>query len=101
MGTPAENLRHDGARRSGRPRLGPPAGHPVRIIEDDVPVDPGETWRTLHHELGRLHLVTLATSSGTVAQRSALTPGHKTILAALDVPEPPRFVDFTPASAWA
>jgi hypothetical protein len=30
-----------------------------------------------------------------VAQRTALTAGHKTILAALDLPEPRRYHDFT------
>ena len=39
MGTPAENLRHGWARRDGRPLPGPPAGHPVRIIEYDVTID--------------------------------------------------------------
>jgi hypothetical protein len=42
-----------------------------------------------------MHLVTLATPQGTVAQRSALTPAQKTILDALSLPEPPRFFDFT------
>ena len=42
-----------------------------------------------------MHLVTLATPAGTVAQRSALAPGQKTILDALELPEPPRFFDFT------
>ena len=42
-----------------------------------------------------MHLVTLATADGQVAQRSATTPAHKTILAALDLPDPPRFYDFT------
>ena len=46
------------------------------------------TWRSLRHELDRMHLVTLATADGRVAQRYALTSGHKTILAALDLPEP-------------
>jgi len=46
-----------------------------------------------------MHLVTLATPAGRVAQRSALTPAQKTILEALSLPEPPRFFDFTtPAS---
>ena len=67
----------------------------IRVAENST----GQTWRTLHHELDRLHLVTLATGSGTVAQRSTLTPGQKAILTALDLPEPPRFFDFTPASA--
>ena len=42
-----------------------------------------------------MHLITLATPDGRVAQRSAPTAGHKTILAALNLPEPPRFFDFT------
>ena len=46
-------------------------------------------------ELDRMHLVTLATADGQVAQRSATTSGQKAILAALDLPEPPRFFDFT------
>jgi hypothetical protein len=54
-----------------------------------------DTWRTTRHELDRLALVTLATNHGRVAQRSALTPGHKRILAALDLPEPARYFDFT------
>ena len=45
-----------------------------------------------------MHLVTLATADGQVAQRSALTAGHKSILAALKLPEPPQFFDFTAAS---
>jgi hypothetical protein len=40
----------------------------------------------------------MATSEGTVSQRSELTPGQKRILAALELPEPPRFFDFTPAA---
>jgi hypothetical protein len=39
-----------------------------------------------------MHLVTPA---GTVAQRTALTPTQKAILDALELPEPPRFFDFT------
>ncbi len=57
-----------------------------------------QTWRTLRHELDRMHLVTLTTPSGTVAQRSQATPGHRAILTALDLAEPPRFFDFTPAA---
>ncbi len=56
----------------------------------------GDTWRNIRDELERLHLVTLATTEGHVAQRSELTPGHRAILSALDLPEPPRFFDFTP-----
>jgi hypothetical protein len=63
----------------------------IRVIENAT----HDTWRNLRHELDRMHLVTLATADGQVAQRSATTPGQKTILAALDLPEPPRFYDFT------
>ena len=68
----------------------------IRVVENAT----GDTWRNIRHELDRLHLVTLATADGTVAQRSELTDGHHKILAALQLPEPPRFYDFTlPASS--
>jgi hypothetical protein len=63
----------------------------IRVTENST----GQTWRTLHHQLDRLHLVTLATGHGIVAQRSATLPEHKAIWAALGLPEPPRFFDFT------
>ena len=63
----------------------------IRVVENAT----GDTWRNVRHELDRMHMVTLATGDGHVAQRSATTPGQKTILAALELPEPPRFFDFT------
>ncbi|HEY9264063.1 MAG TPA: IS1634 family transposase [Mycobacterium sp.] len=57
-----------------------------------------DTWRNLRHELDRMHLVTFATADGRVAQRSATTAGQKTILNALDLPEPPRYLDFAPTN---
>jgi Transposase DDE domain len=65
----------------------------IRVAENAT----GDTWRTLHHELDRMHLVTLATSDGRVAQRSAATPGHQAIFSALDLREPPKFFDFAPS----
>lgn len=62
-----------------------------RVIENAT----GDTWRNLRHELDRLHLVTFATDHGQVAQRSTITTGQKAALRALDLPEPPRFFDFT------
>jgi hypothetical protein len=53
----------------------------------------------VRHKLDRMHLVTLATGEGRVAQRSTTTNGQKTILTALDLPEPPRFFDFTVPNA--
>ncbi|WP_222432413.1 hypothetical protein [Leekyejoonella antrihumi] len=66
----------------------------IRVVENAT----GDTWRNLRHELDRMHLITLATSDGTVAQRSATTPGQKAILDALNLPEPPRFFDFMPTT---
>lgn len=63
----------------------------LRVIENAT----GDTWRNTRRELDRMHLVTLATSAGQVAQRSATTPGQHRALRALDLPEPPRFFDFT------
>lgn len=55
----------------------------------------GDTWRSIRHELDRIHLVTLATADGRVAQRSVATPGQQAILQALDLREPPKLLDFT------
>jgi hypothetical protein len=66
----------------------------LRVVENAT----DDTWRNVRHELDRMHLITLATADGRVAQRSATTAGQKTILAALELPEPPRFFDFTAAS---
>jgi hypothetical protein len=63
----------------------------IRVVENAT----SDTWRNVRHELDRLHLVTLATADGKVAQRSALTAGQQTILTSLQLPEPPRFLNFT------
>jgi hypothetical protein len=63
----------------------------LRVVENAT----DDTWHNVRHELDRMHLVTLATADGRVAQRTATTAGQKTILAALKLPEPPRFFDFT------
>jgi hypothetical protein len=63
----------------------------LRVVENAT----DDTWRNVRHELDRMHLITLATADGQVAQRSATTAGQKSILASLKLPEPPRFFDFT------
>lgn len=63
----------------------------VRVVETAT----GDTRRNLRHELDRMHLITLATGDGRVAQRSTITAGQKTILAALDLPEPPKYLQIT------
>jgi hypothetical protein len=64
----------------------------IRVAENAT----GDTWCNIRHELDRMHLVTLATPDGQVAQRSVTTAGQQTILHTLDLPEPPKFFDFTP-----
>ena len=45
-------------------------------------------------ELERIRLVTLETEAGTVAQRTRLDDKHRSILQAMELPEPPRYHDF-------
>jgi hypothetical protein len=65
----------------------------IRIAETET----GDTWRNLRNTLDQIHLVELAGTTGQVHQRSELTSTHTRILAALGVPEPPRFAHVTPA----
>ena len=62
----------------------------IRVVENTT----GDTWRNIRHELDRMHLVTLATPAGTLAQRTAITARQKTIWDAADLSEPNRFFDF-------
>ena len=64
----------------------------IRVVENTT----HDTWRNTRHELDRMHLVSLATPDGAVAQRSLTTPGQRAVLAALNLAEPPRFF-VTPA----
>jgi len=63
----------------------------LRVIENAT----ADTWRNIRHELDRMHLVTLATNAGQIAQRTTSTAGQQTLLRALDLPEPPRIFDYT------
>ncbi|CAN5488941.1 IS1634 family transposase [soil metagenome] len=60
----------------------------------EIAVD--DTWRNIAHELDRLQLITFETDGGTVSQRTRLTTKQQSILAALDLPEPPRYYQFEP-----
>ncbi len=66
----------------------------LRVAETET----NDTWRNIRNELDRMHLVTLATSAGTVSQRTELTHHQRQILKTLKLPEPARFYDFTPAA---
>jgi IS4 transposase len=65
----------------------------MRVVENVG----GDTWRNIRDELERMHLVSLASKDGSVAQRSLTTPAQRAILSSLELPEPPRFADFSPS----
>jgi len=65
----------------------------LRVAETEA----NDTWRNIRNELDRMHLVTLATSEGTVAQRTELTAHQRQIIKALKLPEPQLFFDFAPS----
>jgi hypothetical protein len=57
-----------------------------------------DTWRNLRRELQRIHLGYFRGTVGRVHQRTELTPRQREILAAIDVPEPPRFLAIEPSN---
>ena len=62
----------------------------MRVIENAT----GDTWRSVRHELDRMHLVTMGTAEGRVAQRTNTTPAQAELLRALEIAEPSRYLDF-------
>ncbi|MDA8184425.1 MAG: IS1634 family transposase [Actinomycetota bacterium] len=62
----------------------------IRVVENAT----GDTWRNVRNELDRMHLVTMETDHGRVAQRTTTTSRQAEILAKLDIAEPGRLLDF-------
>ena len=62
----------------------------IRVVENAT----DDTWRNVRHELDRMHLVTMETAEGRVAQRTTTTTCQAEILAKLDIAEPGRYLDF-------
>ncbi len=62
----------------------------MRVVENAT----DDTWRNVRHELDRMHVVTMETGEGRVAQRTNTTSGQAKILNSLGVAEPGRFLDF-------
>jgi hypothetical protein len=56
-----------------------------------------DTWRNLRRELERIQLGYFHGTAGRVYQRTETTPRQREILAALEVPGPPRFLAIEPA----
>jgi hypothetical protein len=57
-----------------------------------------DTWPTLRHQLERVKLGTFAGPAGTFRQRTELTSPQRTILAKLQLAEPPRLWQLTPTA---
>lgn len=69
----------------------------MRVVENAT----DDTWRNVRHELDRMHLVTLQSADGRIAQRSATTPRQRELLAHLELAEPPLIIDHELSSAPA
>ncbi len=69
----------------------------MRVVENAT----DDTWRNVRHELDRMHLVTLDSRDGRIAQRSTTTPRQRELLSALELAEPPLIVDHEPPGAPA
>jgi hypothetical protein len=61
----------------------------IRVAENAT----DDTWRNVRHELDRMHLVTMESRDGRVAQRSSTTPHQHQLLASLGLAEPPQLLD--------
>jgi hypothetical protein len=62
----------------------------VRVAENAT----GDTWRNLRGELDRMHLVTLETTEGRIAKRTATTKRQRELFAALELREPAQILDY-------
>jgi hypothetical protein len=68
----------------------------IRIAENQA----ADTWRNLRDELQRMHLGTFTCPAGRSRQRTELTASQREILRALNVAQPPLFLDLeAPAQA--
>jgi transposase len=67
----------------------------IRVAETRA----ADTWPNLRRELQRIHLGEFSGSAGQVRQRTEITSTQAEILRALEVTEPPRFLEIEPAAA--
>jgi hypothetical protein len=68
------------------------------LLTRTVETSCGEGWPSLRRELERIKLGTFAGPAGTFRQRTEVTTSQRAILAKLDLPEPPRVWQLTPAT---
>ena len=62
----------------------------IRVAENAT----GDTWRNVRFELERMHLVTLESADGRLAQRTETTSRQTKMIDALSIPVPARIIDF-------
>jgi hypothetical protein len=68
------------------------------LLTRTIEITCGATWPGLRRELERIKLGSFAGPAGTFRQRTELTSPQRAILAKLDLPEPPRVHQLTPAA---
>jgi hypothetical protein len=66
----------------------------IRVVETST----ANTWNNIRTEIERVHVGVFTGTAGTFRQRTELSPQHKTILAKLNIAEPPRILDASPAT---
>src|SRR5262245_40286828 len=66
----------------------------IRITETST----GHTWNSIRADIDRLHIGVFTGPAGTFAQRTELSQPQKTLFAKLEITEPPRVFDATPAT---
>lgn len=62
----------------------------IRVAENAT----GDTWRNIRQELDRMHLVSLETADGRIAQRTEITTRQRNHLTALGIGEPGLIHDY-------
>jgi transposase len=65
----------------------------IRLAENGT----NQSWHQLRRELDKMHLGRFHGPAGVVEQRTELTSAQQTILRALDLEEPPRFLHLEPS----
>src|SRR4051812_11819559 len=67
----------------------------IRVAETST----GHTWGKIRADIDRLHIGVFTGSAGTFTQRTELSQPQKALLTKLNITEPPRVLNATPATA--
>ncbi|HEY5474143.1 MAG TPA: hypothetical protein VIK32_13260 [Candidatus Limnocylindrales bacterium] len=69
----------------------------IRVMETSC----GDSWPNLRRELEKIKLGSFQGAAGTFRQRTEISASQRAILARLQLAEPPRIQELTPAAAAA